>query len=123
MTEVKKTKKRPTDKSLTVREFQSWIEGVEDMQGSGWCPTAEQWKKIRAKITLLTETQSTIPPVQQHGVVQHSSIPRSAFDQFDQPLTTNIVGTPNNGPAPLYNPIDLNKIPDVITGDYKSVFT
>jgi hypothetical protein len=47
--------KKNSKVSLSVSEFRSWLEGVEDMQGDGWSPSLEQWKKIRNKIEMLEE--------------------------------------------------------------------
>jgi len=41
--------------TTTLRDFRQWLAGVEEMQGSDWHPTTEQWKKIREKIDQITE--------------------------------------------------------------------
>jgi hypothetical protein len=41
---------------LSVREFMSWLSGVEEMQDEGWTPTGTQWKRIRDKINLIDDT-------------------------------------------------------------------
>ncbi len=47
--------RKTTKTVLSVSEFRSWLEGVEDMQGDDWSPDLSQWKKIRGKIELLEE--------------------------------------------------------------------
>jgi len=55
-------------KKITLSEFKAWIQGVEQLQPKDWAPTAEQWKMIREKIELVTETkaveQAPPPPPQ-----------------------------------------------------------
>lgn len=42
------TKKASND-MIDVDTFKAWLQGVEDMQGADWCPSLEQWRKIRQK--------------------------------------------------------------------------
>lgn len=35
---------------MNFREFQIWLQGVEQMQEQGWVPNASQWHVIRTKI-------------------------------------------------------------------------
>lgn len=51
---ISKNKKEATDEIIDIDTFKAWLSGVEDMQGDDWTPSAEQWKKIRSKINLLT---------------------------------------------------------------------
>lgn len=51
-------KKKTKNKTQTTSQFKSWIEGIEEMQDTSWHPTADQWKKIRARIDLLIENDS-----------------------------------------------------------------
>lgn len=53
--------KEAQDESIDIDTFKAWLSGVEDMQGDDWTPTAEQWKKIRSKINLLTVTEYDDP--------------------------------------------------------------
>lgn len=55
---------QPLD-SIDVDTFKSWLQGVEDMQEPDWCPSLEQWRKIRQKIELLEVTEAE-PPIPQH---------------------------------------------------------
>ena len=43
------------DTTITLNDFRSWLQGVEDMQEDGWIPNAVQWKKIRTKIDQIEE--------------------------------------------------------------------
>ena len=94
---VVKTKKS-TNTAIYVSEFKAWLSGVEDMQESGWCPNAEQWKKIRSKITLLQDEVNEVVVQQQY---------------------------PNNGNIPLGNypahTIPINGIPAVPYGQQTSL--
>jgi hypothetical protein len=45
---------------ITLRDFKSWLSGVEDMQEDGWTPTADQWERIRSKINLIDDTITSI---------------------------------------------------------------
>lgn len=47
-------KSKDLDETIDIDTFKAWLSGVEDMQGDDWTPSAEQWKKIRAKINLLS---------------------------------------------------------------------
>lgn len=51
---ISKNKKDVADETIDIDTFKAWLSGVEDMQGDDWTPSAEQWKKIRAKINLLS---------------------------------------------------------------------
>lgn len=50
---------KPTTKkknSISMDQFRSWLEGVEDMQPADWTPDQEQWRRIREKIDLVDVT-------------------------------------------------------------------
>jgi len=53
-----KTEDKEQEKPITLRDFRAWLQGVEDMQEEEWTPTAEQWKRIRHKINLISVTDS-----------------------------------------------------------------
>ncbi len=46
------TKKKRTikKKSYTLKEFQAWLTGIEEIQPGDWHPTLEQWKLIRERM-------------------------------------------------------------------------
>jgi hypothetical protein len=48
--EQKPKKDKVISKSISIKEFQMWLDGVEEMQEADWTPDARQWKRIRAKI-------------------------------------------------------------------------
>lgn len=68
---------------LTVSEFRYWLSGVEEMQPDDWCPSKQQWDKIRDKIDQLEVTQ-----------------PVMVQPQIDQP----IYRTPAAPVAPVIDP-------------------
>lgn len=43
-------KPNTSSERISLRDFKSWLAGVEDMQPDNWSPTPEQWKRIRDKI-------------------------------------------------------------------------
>lgn len=57
-------KKQTSTGTIDVDTFKSWLQGVEDMQGADWCPSLEQWRKIRQKIEMLESPDElpTAPP-------------------------------------------------------------
>lgn len=70
-------------KKITLSEFKAWIQGVEQLQPKDWAPTAEQWKMIREKIELITETktlieQAPLPPPPQMVRQQPRPLPPGA---------------------------------------------
>lgn len=93
---------------MLLKEFKSWLEGVEDMQDDDWTPSDIQWKKIRKKIDELEENPqtSTLFP---H--TSHVFSPRTNFDVDDNPnlSTTSIPST--NGPDRYVSSLPLNKSP------------
>lgn len=42
-------------KEMSLSQFKSWLEGVEEMQDADWHPSATQWNTIRAKFDSITE--------------------------------------------------------------------
>lgn len=50
-----------TQQKISLKDFKSWLQGVEDMQEEGWTPSPTQWKKIREKIDQIQETVITVP--------------------------------------------------------------
>lgn len=45
----------PVRKELSMSQFKSWLEGVEEMQDTDWHPSATQWKTIRNKFDMIVE--------------------------------------------------------------------
>jgi len=50
----------------TLKEFQAWLQGVEELQPEGWSPDADQWKLIRAKIDGIKEETKTVEAKSTH---------------------------------------------------------
>lgn len=47
--------------TITIEMFRMWLQGVEEMQKSGWHPTAAQWKTIREKIEQIADAPTPAP--------------------------------------------------------------
>lgn len=60
---ISKKPKEVQDDTIDIDTFKAWLSGVEDMQGDDWTPSAEQWKKIRSKINLLTAPEYEDPKI------------------------------------------------------------
>lgn len=72
----------PNGETLTSKEFNLWLQGVEEMQPSNWVPDERQWRIIRAKLQQLIDT-----PVQERIVtIPHAPAPvvRPFFDDHRQ---------------------------------------
>lgn len=52
---TEKTQAVPVAQKITLRDFKSWLSGVEEMQEDDWSPSTEQWRRIRQKIDLISE--------------------------------------------------------------------
>lgn len=83
-------------KTITVKEFKMWLEGVEEMQEEGWTPLPAQWARIRAKIASLSDADPaptyTIPT---------GPIPRAPAPQFQTAGTAPGVRIEtSSGPVP-----------------------
>ena len=50
-------------KTITVKEFRYWLEGVEEMQDSAWVPNPVQWRRIRDKINDIEEVHQSPQPI------------------------------------------------------------
>ncbi len=56
----------------TLKEFQAWLDGVEELQPKGWTPDSRQWAKIRKRIAnILTEVTIPTPQMQPIQSGQH----------------------------------------------------
>lgn len=123
---AKTTKKR----KITLENFISWLEGVEEMQPGGWSPNKEQWNLIRNKIAVIepdvvetviervvekpiqVKTQPVQQPASQLQPPQHSSIPVTKPSEIRMPY---LMAT---------SPEQKTKTPDIDTSDgkYESPF-
>ncbi len=57
---MNKTKKSSKQKSISVSELKTWLDGYCAASGEDWVPTKEQWLLIRGKISSLQE-QAAMP--------------------------------------------------------------
>lgn len=74
-----------TEKTISVREFRMWLQGVEEMQDDDWTPSPQQWKRIRDKINNIDGNAATVtkptpapqPPLQYaQAAIPTGPIPR-----------------------------------------------
>jgi len=114
---------------ISLTDFKSWLQGVEDMQENGWVPSATQWKKIREKIDSIevTTIQNNVPTGPQYRAPT-TPIPAqaSAFDGQPFPIPTP---SPSNRmttfvPPPVPQHFMTPKTPDIDTsgGNYVTNF-
>lgn len=113
MSIIKKQKKIIEPSVLSVSEFKSWISGVEDMQDANWYPSPEQWNKIRAKISILSESDHQVSnndrfysPNMQTPVDRSVFAPTYPITQYVSTTSTPVLPVP---PVPLYSEIDIKK--------------
>jgi hypothetical protein len=106
--------------TISLKDFKSWLQGVEDMQEDDWIPNAVQWKKIRSKINLLDDAQqapyrqnnSPVVNTPQYMSPMPMPIPMPSPSQgFSSAFDTYI--PPPAGPSILASP----KTPDIDTSD------
>lgn len=65
-------KKNTVPQNITLDQFRSWLQGVEDMQTDDWAPTSEQWRVIREKIDLIVgPDESMVAAVPQRNMNQY----------------------------------------------------
>ena len=67
-------------KRVTLNEFRSWLEGVEELQADEWAPTKEQWKLIRVKIDSIKEV---VKQPDADVVSKSDDLDEISFDVFD----------------------------------------
>lgn len=73
---ISKKPKIEADETIDIDTFKAWLSGVEDMQGDDWTPSAEQWKKIRSKINLLSVPEYEDPkPYPQQPIYRQPQTP------------------------------------------------
>lgn len=49
--------RKPKVKKQTLNEFQSWLQGIIEIQPEGWTPDAAQWKMIYERIINIKEPE------------------------------------------------------------------
>ncbi len=97
-------------KPITVSEFKSWLQGIRDMLGQDWVPTAEQWKRICEKIDMLKDTpQQAVQPA-----VTYS---RPITMEMSQPpiSTPNALPARPAGPSSLAAPPMMPQLPQMVS--------
>lgn len=71
-------KKSTVPQNITLDQFRSWLQGVEDMQTDDWAPNADQWKVIREKIDLIVQKDELVNSTAQapmYGNVYQPPVP------------------------------------------------
>lgn len=89
-------KKASNSEGITLSEFRAWLEGVEDMQGPEWTPNLEQWRRIRAKIDSIEETEVVASPALQYPPGVRTPAPRPQV----QGTMNGELAAPQRMPAP-----------------------
>lgn len=123
----KRSSKKQAGGTIDIDTFKSWLQGVEDMQPDDWCPSIEQWRKIRQKIDLLEGPDETYlnqpaaqPLIPAHPVYRQATpidTPQSTL--LDQPKPRPML-QPAHPPTSLdAKPSDSNVLPD---GSFQSTF-
>ena len=119
--------------TITLNNFRSWLQGVEDMQEEGWTPSPTQWAKIRSKIDMIEQptpsvniTNTNLPTMIRGQMIEPAAPP------YIPPYVPPVMANPQNGarvttfmnPAAssLFN--DNPKTPDIDTssGQYTAPF-
>lgn len=129
---ARRVTKKNTEEAIDIETFKAWLQGVEDMQDAGWIPSAEQWKKIRAKINMIVvELEPVVynaPHVPQYPVypqpASNMSIPRDSALQVDRPKlgpTGALPGFQAPGAGSDSNGLLINQ-QDSGPGDYAPAF-
>lgn len=94
-------------KLISIKEFKMWLQGVEEMQASGWTPDARQWERIRAKLDLIDDT-TFVQPVYR-GERNPTGLPLEAVFP---PLNPNPPGSGGEGfPTPAPSSLNVPTAP------------
>lgn len=126
-----------SDENISLSDFRSWLQGVEDMQADDWVPNSIQWKKIRQKINQIEEVEIPSRVAPQYTAPQQFVPPPSY--PVPRPMAEMPVMVPP-GPSALEVPggprvstfvppqiprLDNTKTPDIDTsnGQYTTNFT
>ena len=86
-------KPRKSKAGISLSEFRSWLQGIEDMQDEGWSPDASQWIKIKQKISQIEEDSEVELEVVASTPTRPLSNPPSIMPTYP--------GTAMNRPAPI----------------------
>lgn len=85
--------------TLSLRDFRSWLSGVEEMQDDGWSPSAEQWRRIRVKIDMIKDEpapvtlNTTTRPSVGYTSAAPINVPPSSFERAPvvaQPIPSGV---------------------------------
>ena len=79
-------------KKQTLTEFQAWLEGVEEIQPSGWAPDPGQWEMIRTRIANIKPDAPV--SVQESAVSGNVANPHNPYG-LPQPGVAHMQGYPN----------------------------
>ena len=105
-------KKKPIKKrQYTLKEFQAWLTGIEEIQPDDWHPTLDQWKLIRGRMDGIVADVEIVEreieiPVPVPVPVQPPYGPGQATPVIPPQMPTHMVTTPpptapvNNGSPP-----------------------
>lgn len=123
-----------TEKTISVREFRMWLQGVEEMQDDDWTPSPQQWKRIRDKINNIDDTVPAAKPAPvavQQPPLQYApaAIPSGPVPRAPDPVIAGPSGLSFPQPRPQMNPLLAGsggqiKTPDIDTSanGYESGF-
>jgi hypothetical protein len=120
-------------KTITIKEFKMWLEGVEEMQDADWIPSASQWKRIREKLDSVAETSGPAPSFNAGTAPITYAGPSSIVAPAGTPPVTAPAYQPSNimpppPPSGLFANAEAAAIPvktpsiDTSNGQYKSAF-
>jgi len=91
--------KKRIKKKYTLKEFQAWLNGIEEIQPDDWHPDLEQWKLIRERMdNIITEVREKIVEVEVEVQPPHVMYPAA-------PISTPPVYPPIDTPPPLIPPV------------------
>lgn len=77
---------------LTIKEFQTWLEGIMEFQSSDWSPNKEQWDSIYDRIMNLK--QETNPTV--NLSTQSMNQINESLEELKSEISSGPVGPPQN---------------------------
>lgn len=77
----------------TLKEFQAWLDGVEELQAKGWTPDKQQWAKIRKRIANIVEEPVPVMPTMNPMLVHGATPPYGPGPAAPTPMMP--------GPAPI----------------------
>jgi len=79
-----KTKKRK--QKQTLKEFQAWLQGVEELQPEGWSPDADQWQLIRARIDGIIAEKPVVEKVAKNAPVAANPMYQNVHPSMAAPV-------------------------------------